>query len=100
MAHYDLKPRPSFLHNEMNEPMLDKKNSIFAAVIIVMLMGLLAHSCVDAIVRTVESEEEQRIYKVDYDKPAAYRMSSPTPEQMDKYHDLLRVMEVKNAKMP
>jgi hypothetical protein len=60
----------------------------------------MMNSCVDSVVKTVETEEEQRIYKVDTERPKAYRKASPTPEQMDKYHDLLRIMEVKNAKMP
>lgn len=69
--------------------------STFCALgVLVALIGFISTSCVDAIVRTVESEEEQRIYKVDYARPAAYRKASPTPEQMEAYHGLLTVMEV------
>lgn len=75
-----------------------KTSIILSLVILVTLIGLICHSCVDAIVKTVETEEEQRIFRVEKETPKAYRMTSPTPEQMDKYHDLLTVMEVKNAK--
>ena len=75
-----------------------KINICISVVILIILIGLLCHSCVDAIVKTVETEEEQRIFRVEKETPKAYRMTSPTPEQMDKYHDLLTVMEVKNAK--
>ena len=62
--------------------------------VLVALIGFISTSCVDAIVRTVETQEEQLIFKVDYSRPAAYRMASPTPEQMEHYHGLLTVMEV------
>lgn len=69
-------------------------SSFCALGVLVTLIGFISTSCVDAIVKTVENEEEQRIYKVDYARPAAYRKASPTPDQMEKYHDLLTVMEV------
>ena len=75
-------------------------SSFCALGVLVALIGFISTSCVDAIVKTVENEEEQRIYKVEYALPAAYRKASPTPEQMEKYHDLMRIMEVKNATNP
>lgn len=77
----------------------DKFTTIISLIILVILIGLICHSCVDAIVKTVETEEEQRIFRADTERPKAFRKASPTPEQMDKYHDLMRVMEVNNAKM-
>lgn len=65
-----------------------------ALVVLVLLIGIVCTQCVDAIVKTVENEEEQRIYKADYARPAAFRKASPTPEQMEAYHGLLTVMEV------
>lgn len=76
-----------------------KTSIILSLVILVTLIGLICHSCVDAIVKTVETEEEQRIFRADTERPKAFRKASPTPEQMDKYHDIMRVMEVNNAKM-
>lgn len=67
--------------------------AVLAALVIVI--GVICTSCVDAIVKTVETEEEQRIFRVDTDRPKAFRMSSPTPEQMEAYHGLMRVMEVR-----
>lgn len=60
---------------------------------LVMTIGVITTSCIDAIVKTVETEEEQRIYKVDH--PKAYRMQSPTPDQMEAYHHLMQVQEVR-----
>lgn len=76
-----------------------KTSIILSLVILVTLIGLICHSCVDAIVKTVETEEDQRIFRADTERPKAFRKASPTPEQMDKYHDIMRVMEVNNAKM-
>lgn len=34
-----------------------------------------------------------------YKRPAAFRLASPTPEQMEHYHALLKVMKVNNANL-
>jgi hypothetical protein len=60
-----------------------------------LVVGAMVTICVDAIVKTVETEEEQRIFRPDTKRPKAYRMSSPTPEQMDKYHELMVIQEVR-----
>lgn len=76
----------------------DRQVNIISAfcslAVLVVIIGFITTSCVDAIVKTVENEEEQRIYKADYARPAAFRKASPTPEQMEAYHGLLTVMEV------
>lgn len=45
-----------------------------------------------------EAQNQERYYSkpvtVTYEKPAAYRLQSPTAEQMDKLHDMQRVAEV------
>lgn len=69
----------------------------YAAVAAVfgLVVGVLCHSCVTGIVRTVELEEEQaqRRWLADtYDRPLAYRLSGPTPEQMDRL-EALRVAQ-------
>ena len=83
----------------MDEIRDDKVSICISLIILIILIGYISHSCVDAIVKTVESEEEQRIFRADTERPKAFRKASPTPEQMDKYHDIMRVMEVNNAKM-
>lgn len=60
---------------------------------LVIIIGVICTSCVDAIVKTVETEEDQRIYRADH--PKAYRMQSPTPEQMEAYHHLMQIQEVR-----
>ena len=74
---------------------LDKEvNSLFAkAVSIIILFGLtllLAHSCVDATVKEVELREQYygKPYQSTLSRPAAYRLASPTFEQMDSLHAL------------
>jgi hypothetical protein len=81
-------------HHHNVEPVSDRTTNIISVIILVLLVWLICWMFVDAIVRTVETEEEQRIYRADTVRPKAFRMSSPTPEQMEHYHDLLRVMEV------
>lgn len=74
------------------------RNNLLCLITLVLTIGVICHSCVDAIVQTVETEEEQRIFRADYSRPAAYRLASPTSDQMESLHGLMRVMEVKNAK--
>lgn len=86
--------------HEMDEIRDDKVNVTISIIILIILMGLICHSCVDAIVRTVETEEEQRIFRADTERPKAFRKASPTPEQMEHYHGLLQIMEVQREVQP
>lgn len=74
------------------------KSCVFASTI--LLVWLLCQTCVDGIVKTVENDEEQQRKWVaqGYKRPLAYRLQSPTEDQMDSLHGLMRVLEVKNAK--
>ena len=90
----------------MDEIRDDKVSVCISLIILIILIGYISHSCVDAIVKTVESEDEQRIFRAKTyvpdgaEAPKAFRMASPTPEQMEHYHDLMKIMEVKNAVQP
>lgn len=68
----------------------------FAALVV--LIGIMASSCVSGIVREVERQEEYeprpRWASQTYSKPAAYRLSSPQQHEMDHLHGLMTVMEV------
>jgi uncharacterized membrane protein len=70
-------------------------DTVAAIVLLIVVVMFGCHSCVEAIVKTVETEEEQRIFRPDTERPKAFRMSSPTPEQMDKYHELMVIQEVR-----
>ncbi len=78
------------------EPIEERSNMIIAAIVLVALIGLLCHSCVEAVVKTADNQEKYygKPVTATYDRPAAFRLSSPAPEQMEAYHGLLRVLEV------
>ena len=65
-------------------------------MILTLFMGLLFFFGVEAWFQ--EAQNQERYYSkpvtVTYEKPAAYRLQSPTQEQMDKLHDLQRIEEV------
>jgi hypothetical protein len=73
-----------------------------SVVVLILVIGLMCASCVDAVVRTAESDEQEARRRVfveqSYQRPAAFRKASPTQEEMEHLHGMLRVMEVKNAK--
>lgn len=84
-------------HHELAPYKEDKLSVFISLVILVMLIGLITHSCVDAIVTDAENEEQYKrpIYvEQTYKRPAAYRMASPTMRQMDHLDALLTVQEV------
>lgn len=79
---------------------LDSIYSVSVSIVVmVILIGVLMHSCVDAVVETTEQEEEisrRRTYATEtYVKPAAYRLQSPTQEEMDHLHHILALQEVR-----
>jgi hypothetical protein len=78
-------------HHREFELMNDKTTNILAALILVLMVWLLCWMFIDAIVKTVESEEEQRIYRADTVRPKAFRMASPTADQMDATEALLQI---------
>ena len=65
---------------------------------LISVIGMMCWSCVDGIVKTVENEEQEsrrRIYASEtYVRPAAWRLASPTSEQMDHLHHVRQVAEV------
>ena len=84
-------------HHELAPYKEDKLSVFISLVILVMLIGLITHSCVDAVVKEAENEEQYKrpIYvEQTYERPAAYRMASPTMRQMDHLDALLTVQEV------
>lgn len=77
-------------------------DNLLSVIVLIIVIGMMVHSCVDGIVRTVELDEAKRkksepVYTVQYSQPAAFRLSTPTPEQMDHLHALMTVSAVKNA---
>ena len=65
-----------------------------AAIITMVIMTLIiARSCVDGVCDEVD-RQRQHEPAPSYTRPAAYRMQTPTPEQMESYHGIMTVMEV------
>lgn len=91
---------PHHRFEESEKSLLDGMSATLAVVMLVVLIGLVCHSCVDAVVKTVEAEEEisrKKVWTVEqtYIRPAAYRLAAPDQDQMDHLHALLMVMEVR-----
>lgn len=74
-----------------------KMLSAFASVVtLAAVIWAMAASCVAGVVKTVEIEEEQvRVWTATLSRPAAYRLASPTPEQMDHLHGIQKIQEVR-----
>jgi len=85
-------------YRKAKEDLESRYSLLVTGTLFLALMGVVMHSCVDAIVQTAEMDEQEarkRIFvEQTYQRPAAFRKASPTSDQMDNYHGLLRVMEV------
>lgn len=84
-------------HHELAPYKEDKLSVFISLVILVMLIGLITHSCVDAVVKEAENEEQYKrpIYvEQTYKRPAAFRKAYPTMEEMEHVEALLTVQEV------
>lgn len=70
----------------------------FYLLALIVTIGAMCWLFVDGIVKTVENEEQEarrRIYASDtYQRPAAYRLQSPTDDQMDHLHHIQQIAEV------
>lgn len=64
-----------------------------AMLALIILVWFVCVSCVDGICLEVDRQREHEPAPA-YARPAAYRMQTPTAEQMDKLHDLQRIAEV------
>ena len=80
-----------------NELILDKVSLLLSGFMLMLLIAVVCHSCVEAVVKTVENEEEFKrpVYvEQSYRQPAAFRKASPTMNEMDHLEALLTVQEV------
>jgi hypothetical protein len=75
-------------HHREFELMNDTTTNVLAAIILVLLVWLACWMFVDAIIVTVETEEEQRVFVAE-SRAKAFRMASPTADQMDAAEALL-----------
>lgn len=71
--------------------------SAAACLLLVVIIGMICINFVDAWFE--EARNQERYYskpvEVTYKRPAAYRLQSPTPEQMEAYHHLMQIQEVR-----
>lgn len=77
-------------------------DNLLSVIVLIIVIGMMVHSCVDGVVRTVELDEAKKkkvepAYTVEYSRPKAFRLSTPTQEQMDHLHDLLIIDQVRKA---
>ena len=80
--------------DEQGEPIY---KSPLAMLMIIFMIGMLCWQCADSFDRTAENQERyySKPVEVTYERPAAYRMQSPTPDQMEAYHHLMQIQEVR-----
>ncbi len=60
--------------------------TLLAVAVMIALVGIMMNSCVDATVRTAEIQEQYyspQPWQATLSRPAAYRMASPSFEEMD-----------------
>lgn len=83
-------------HHHQFEPIEDRISLLLAIVVLVLLIGLLCWSCVDGLVKTAEIQDKfySKPVTATYDRPAAYRLQTPTADQMDHVDALLTVQQV------
>lgn len=86
---------------DRNEVIADRMAVCISVVALIGIVWAMLMFFVDAAVLTVENEEQynKRTWTVEqtYSRPAAFRLASPNWDQAEKYHDLVKVMEIKNA---
>ena len=66
-----------------------------AAILALAIMTfLIGRSCVDGICLEVDRQRQHEPAPA-YARPAAYRLQSPTTDQMEAYHHLMQIQEVR-----
>lgn len=59
-------------------------DNLLGVIALVVVVAAMCHSCVDGIDRTIKVEEEKaRSWTALLERPAAYRLSTPTWSQME-----------------
>ena len=90
------------VENELDQlDRLDRRFSLaISLVVLVLLIGLICISCVDAVVATAEIEDEKsKTWLAEtYQRPLAYRLASPTVEQMERTEALLTLQPLVREK--
>lgn len=71
--------------------------SALSIILTIVMVYAMAYGFVEAWFKERHNQElyYSKHVTVTYEKPAAYRLQSPTPEQMDKLHDMQRIQEVR-----
>ena len=65
-----------------------------AIMALIILVWFVCVSCVDGICLEVDRQRQHEPAPA-YARPAAYRLQSPTPDQMEAYHHLMQIQEVR-----
>ena len=90
---------PMKAYRKQEEELESRYAFLVSCIVLMALIGLIMHACVDAAVRTVENDEQEarkRIFASEtYQRPAAYRLASPTYEQMEARHHVIKLQEVR-----
>ena len=90
-------PHHRELQRLQDEKIIDRTSAVLSLVVLVGLIGLVCYSCVDAVVTSAEIQE--RFYSAPvaatFERPSAFRLASPTPDQMDHLHHVQQIAQVR-----
>lgn len=81
----------SQMQDELYEPLeMDRITRVLIAVLVLALVAMLVNGLFEALDRTAEIQNQYYSAPVTatFERPAAYRLASPTMEQMDHLHAL------------
>jgi hypothetical protein len=87
----------SQMQDELYEPLeMDRTTRVLIAMLVLALVAMLVNGLFEALDRTAEIQERYYSAPVTatFERPAAYRLASPTMEQMDHVEALLVVQQV------
>ena len=74
-------------------------NALGVFCVLVLIAAALLHGFATATVKTAQtsSQSTYQQHTLYYSRPAAYRLSTPTQEQMDHLHAMLTIEQVRKA---
>lgn len=82
---------------QRDEKLINLMATSLTILALVLLIWTVCYVGIGAVVKTTENQEKYygKPAVATFQKPAAYRLSSPTQAEMDHLHHILQVMEVK-----
>lgn len=79
-----------------DELLIDDAGFVATRAAIIFILTLFFFGFIEGVEKTAKQQEkETTVYKAHYyQRPAAFRLASPTPEQMEHLHAMMQIQEV------